>query len=75
MPAPSTASITVTGQLGPGFTITSKTFRNVSSINFDIGKSVLTIGYDNVFAEFDLYTIATVTYTISSHVGTVTVST
>lgn len=73
-------NITVTGQTGPGLTVTSLVFNNIRELNFQIARSVLEIVYDDPVGNtktthFDLYTIVTVTYTISTHVATVTVST
>lgn len=70
--------ITITGTLGPDIDVTSLIFNNVTELNFLIDRQVLEIKYNvqNTIktVHFDLYTIATVTYTISSHVATVVAS-
>ena len=69
------STVTITGKTGPGLTVTSQVLRNVSSLSFDFAKQTLTLGAEDVPRVFDLYEIATITYTIGSHVATVTVST
>ena len=70
---PSTA--TVTGKIGPGLTATAVVLPDVSEVRFNIGAQVLVVTSGGVQKTFDLYTIATVTYSISSHNVTLTVST
>jgi len=72
-------TVTVTGQIGPGLTVTSLVLSNVTSISFLIASNVLrvvnVVGNTPKTTDFDLRTIATVTYSISSHIATITVST
>ena len=65
---------TVTGKIGPGATITSQVFSNVTDIEFDQRAQILRLTTDGKIVEVDLYGITTVTYTIAAHVATVTVS-
>jgi hypothetical protein len=68
--------ITVTGSIGPGNTLTAQVFNNVTDLDFDLAEQDLKIVSDGgKTTHVDLYTIATVTYTIAAHVATVTIST
>jgi hypothetical protein len=66
--------ITVTSKTGPAIAVTAAVLTNVTDIQFKLDRQVLQITTNGQIKEFDLYLIATVTYTISSHVATVTVS-
>ena len=77
----SSANTTITGQIGPGQTITSQLFPNTSSIKFDITANVIEVRWTPAgkatgqIAYIEYSNIATVTYTISAGVATITVST
>lgn len=70
--------ITITGTLGPDIDTTSLVFNNVQRLLFDVARQVLSITYldgnTEKTADFDLYLVATVTYTIATHVATVVAS-
>lgn len=70
-------TITVTGKVGPEVTLTAKAFEDVKELKFDLVRQVLeiTCGSPTRIIHIDLYTIATVTYTIATRVATVAVST
>lgn len=71
-------AITVTGKTGPGLTETAIVYNNITDLDFNLGSNVLTITHGLVNSrktEVDLYSIATITYTVSAHVATVAVST
>lgn len=74
-------NITITGQLGPGVTTTSKVFDDVAQLNFRSDDEVLDIHYRDSgnttikIASYQLSNIATVTYTIASGSATVVAST
>ena len=74
-------NITITGQLGPGVTTTSKPFSDVVRLDFQLERAVLFIHYRNpgeTFVQvqsYELANIATVTYTIASGAATVVAST
>jgi hypothetical protein len=72
-------NITVTGTLGAGVATTSLLFENVVSLLFDIRRQVLSIVYTDgntdKTVDFDLYLVATVTYSVATHVATVVAST
>lgn len=76
----STANATVTGINGPGVALTSQSFPNVSTISFNIASNTIMIdwtptGKNTTQRSFIQYSnIATVTYTISSGVATITIS-
>ena len=72
-----TATVTITGKIGPGFTVTSLVFTEVTGIDFQIKNNTI----DIVQAEkaqkhtiFDYESTATVTYTISGDAATITIS-
>ncbi len=68
--------ITVTAASGPAVTSTATVINNVTNLNFNVAGGVLSITHDaDIVTDYDLYGIATVTYTVASHLATVTVST
>lgn len=69
---PNTA--TITGSVGPNQTMTAQVFNNVSSANFDFNGQTVTINSGRGQTIVDLYGITTVTYTISNHLATITLS-
>jgi hypothetical protein len=69
-----TNTATITGKAGPGLTVTATVLNNVTDIDFNLVGYVLTITGSGYRQEFDLYNTATVTYTISSKIATVTIS-
>jgi len=77
----SSANTTVTGHTGPGLSVTSSSFPNTSSIKFDIASNVIEIRWTptgkatGLISYIEYSDIATVTYTISAGVATITVST
>lgn len=68
-------NITVTGKIGPGLTDTSQLFNDITKVTFDIAEQVLIIAQGSVITTFDLNGIATVTYSITSHIATLVAST
>lgn len=73
-------NVTITGKLGPGITTTALVLNNVRSITFDYDENTLTVSYVDAsgapkIQSWDLYGIATVTYSITSHIATVVAST
>lgn len=69
------ANITVTSKTGPGSTVTSQVFSNVLAVNFNIAAQVVTVvDGNNTPHDFDLFGTTTITYTVSSHVGTIAIS-
>lgn len=71
------STVTFTGQLGPGLTITAKVFSNVTDVDFQIDRGVLQIthGIPQQITHLELSNTATVTDTISSGNHTFTIST
>lgn len=70
---PNTA--TVTAKSGPNIAATAQVFNDLSSVAFNVGAQTLVIVQTgNRVTHFDLFGVATVTYTISSHSATITVS-
>ena len=65
---------TVTGDIGPGRQVTSQVLTGVTDIDFDINQQTLKITCNQGNPCYDLYTLTTVTYTVSSHVVTLTVT-
>lgn len=66
-------SITLTGKLGPGNSVTSLVLNNALSVRFDLLKKVLEVDYlDNGphHAEYDLADITAVTVTDASNIIT-----
>ncbi len=69
-------NVTVTAPIGPGNTVSSLVFSSAKAVLFDMEREVMVITKSNgVKVEFEYETIATVTYTISGEVATITVST
>jgi len=73
-----TATVTITGKIGPGLTDTALVFQGVTGINFNISDNTIEIiqaakAEKHTFFDYD--TIATVTYTISGDAATITIST
>jgi len=67
---------TLTGNTGPGATVTALRLSDVSNINFNFRGSMIHVTYGQPDKTFDLsWTgITTVTFSISSGVPTVTIS-
>lgn len=70
-----TATVTITGKIGPGLTATSLELDGVTSIDFQIANNTIAISQNDKVPTFDLDDIATVTYTISGVTTTITIST
>lgn len=68
------ATVTVTAVAGPGRTLTSGSFTNVSEVNFKLGNNTFTLTSNGAIKEFDWQSIATVTFTVSGHNGTVSIT-
>jgi len=67
--------ITVTGSTGPTSVVTARAFPGVKNINFNLAAQVLSItDATGRIIDIDLYGVATVTYTVASHLATVSVS-
>jgi hypothetical protein len=68
--------VTIAGVVGPGDTQPSKQFSDVVDIDINLAKQVLTLfrsgGQREIY--LDLFGIATVTYTVSSHLATISFS-
>lgn len=77
MAAGATATITVTGKIGPGNTLTSKVFSNISAYDFDVVNNLLVMRTtNNLVEQVDISLATTVTITLSAAAGnhTVTIS-
>jgi len=62
------SQITVTAKVGPGSTVTAQVIRNVTNVNFDLAKnvmSVVTLDSPNN-REFDIAASTTLTCTITA---------
>jgi len=70
-----TATVTITGKIGPGNTVTSLVLSGVTGIDFQIKNNVIAISIDDKVRFFDYDDTATVTYTISGDAATITIST
>lgn len=73
------STLTITGKLGPGNTVTSLVFNNVIDLDFQLDKSNLSVTYlgsQNMpkTQNFDIFATTTVTFTISAGAATVTIS-
>ena len=72
----SSANVTITAPFGPGDAAVATVINGVRDIKFDIEQDVITITEANgKVSTYQYDTIATITYTISSGVGTITIST
>lgn len=68
-------AITVTGSTGPAVVMTTKTFTGVKRVDVELDRQVVHLTLvDGRILDFDLNPIATVTYTIASHVATISMT-
>lgn len=73
-----TATVTITGKVGPGFTATSLVFTDVTGINFQIKNNTIDIEQEfkaQKHTIFDYDDTATVTYTITGNSAAIVIST
>lgn len=69
------ASVTVTAVAGPARTLTSGVFPAAQQVNFNLSNNTFTIiASDGSIKTFDWQSIATVTFTVSGHNGTVSIT-
>lgn len=69
-------NLTITAPQGPGGTVTALVLSRIKQINFQMDREVIEVVKENgKKVHFEYETIATVTYTISGEVATITVST
>lgn len=69
------ANVTVTAVAGPGQTLTAGVFTGCTGVNFNLASNTFTIlASDGSIKTFDWQSIATVTFTVSGHNGTVAIS-
>ena len=69
------AAVTVTAAAGPGRTLTSGTFTGVTDVDFQLGHNTFTLtDSTGLIKTFDWQSIATVTFTVSGHNGTVSIT-
>ena len=72
-----TATVTVSGKIGPGKTVTSLVFTDVAGIDFQIKNNTIDIFQDTETPRhtiFDYDATATITYTIAGDASTITIS-
>ncbi len=72
-----TATVTVTGKIGPGNTVTSLVFTDVTGLNFNIADNTIEIvqaGKAERHTFFDYDATTTVTYTITGDAAAITIS-
>ena len=67
-------NVTVTAKTGPGTTATARLFSPAQGFSVNLAGQVLSVQAEGRNWDFDLYGVATVTYTIASHVGTIAFS-
>lgn len=67
--------ITATGSTGPTSVVSARVFSAPKGINFNLAGQVLTI-IDSAgkIIDLDLYSVATVTYTVASHLATISIT-
>jgi hypothetical protein len=71
------ANVTISGKIGPGYSVTSLVFTDVTAISFEIKNNTIDIFQDTKtprHTTFDYNATATVTYTISGSTATITIS-
>ena len=72
-----TATVTITGKIGPAFEVTSLVLTGVTGVNFQIANNTIDIEQAEKAQKhsiFDYEETATVTYTISGDAATITIS-
>lgn len=67
-------NVTVTAKLGPAQQATAMLYNDVTDVNIQLGNQVLRISHGGTITDFDLFGVATVTYTIASHIATIAFS-
>jgi hypothetical protein len=60
-----TGSATVTAKTGPAFQNTSIALPNITRLDLDLARSVLTVYYNGLIAYYDLVGVTTLTDTIT----------
>lgn len=69
------ANVTISGRIGPGFTVTSLLLSNVVAITFGIKNNTIDVEMEQQKHRiFDYQSTATITYTISGQTATITIS-
>lgn len=69
------SSVTITATTGPGETVTALVISNVADVNFDLARHELdVVDVNGIIKEFDLGAVGTVTFSISGHNYTITIS-
>ena len=69
-----TATVTITGKIGPGFSVTSLVITGVTGVDFQIKNNTIDITINDKHRIFDYDATATVTYTISGDAATIIIS-
>jgi hypothetical protein len=69
-----TATVTITGKIGPGFTVTSLVLSGVTGINFQIRNNTIDIEINDKHRIFDYDATATVTYVITGDNAVITIA-
>lgn len=69
-----TSVATITGDLGAGVAIAAKVFHNITGINFDFDKQILTLDQGGLKTAIDVTDQTTLTFTVSSGVYSLTVA-
>jgi hypothetical protein len=71
------ANLTITGRIGPGFTVTTKVFPGISDLNFSFADNTIDV-IERLKAQkhtvFDYQPTSTVTFSISGDTATITIS-
>ena len=69
-------NLTITAPTGPGNTVTSLALSGCKEVSFEMDREVIKVtDSGGVIRYFDYETTATVTYTISGEIATITIST
>lgn len=71
---PSSGTLTVTGTIGPGNTLTAAVFSDVIEFGFDIPNSLLKFRIGTHWNEIDISAATTITVTLSGAAGNYTIT-
>lgn len=74
MAAKHTASLTITGVIGPGRTVTAQALTGVTRVDFEVERSTIEVSCDQGNPIYDYDPTATVTYVITGNNAVITIS-
>lgn len=74
MSANATGTVTVTGKIGPGNTITAAVYSGITEFTFDVVNNLFKFSLGGLWRQVDISAATTVTITLSAAAGSYTIS-